>query len=79
MLLIGKILLPFIIGSLSVGDIAFESEPCLCMRDDPIVRQGKPYLRNRTGVDAEGLRARAQFLILQFHGIFLGTDSQRPL
>ena len=79
MLLIGKILLPFIIGSLSVGDMAFESEPFLCMRDDPIVRQGKPYLRNRTGVDAEGLRARAQFLILQFHGIFLGTDSQRSL
>ena len=79
MLLIGKVLLPFIVGSLAVGDMAFESEPFLRMRDDPIVWQGESYLRNRTGVDAEGLRARAQFLILQFHGIFLGTDSQRSL
>ena len=74
-----EILLPPVVGGLAIGDVSLQGEPVARARDAPVVRQGNPDLRHRTGVDTEGLRTRTQFLVLQFHRLFLGTYGEYTL
>ena len=52
---IGKILLPLVVGGLSVGYMTFQRQPVLGTGNNPVVGQSQSYLRNRTGIDAQGL------------------------
>ena len=48
-------------------------------RKGPILRQCQANLRNRTGIDTQSLATTTQSLILQFHRILLGTDTQHTM
>ena len=48
-------------------------------RKGPILRQCQTNLRNRTGIDTKSLATTTQSLILQFHRILLGTDTQHTM
>ena len=78
-LLIGESLLPSIIRLHSIGNMTFQVEPALGIWYRPVVGQCQTHLRNRTGIDAQSLRTRRQFLVLQFHGLLLATDRQHAL
>ena len=48
-------------------------------RKGPVLRQCQANLRNRTGINTQSLATTTQSLILQFHRILLGTDTQHTM
>ena len=71
--------LPVVVGKHAVGHVSLDMEPSAQEGQGVIAWQGQPHLWHRTGVDAQGLCARAQPLVLQFHVILLGTHGEHAM
>ena len=75
-LLIGERMLPTVVGHHAVSDVAFHLKPTAQGRNGPIAWQGQSHLGHRTRVDSQRLRPTAQPIVLQLHGLLLGSDGQ---
>ena len=72
----GEIVLPVLVGHLAIGDVALQVHPVVGAGQCPVVGQREPHLRHRAGIDAERLRARAEAVVLQLHGLLLAAHGQ---
>ena len=73
---IGERMLPTVVGHHAVSYVAFHLKPTAQGRNGPIARQGQSHLGHRTRVDSQRLRPTAQPIVLQLHGLLLGSDGQ---
>ena len=73
LLTVGEVVLPVVVGVLSVCDVSFQMEPSSGKRDCPIFGQRQSHLRHRTGIDAKSLRTARQQVVLHLHRIVLAS------
>ena len=79
LLLLREVVLPVLVGGLSVGHVALQSEPAVGEGQHPVVGQRQAHLRHGPRVDAQRLRTAAQLVVLQLHRELLGTHRQHAV
>ena len=70
---VGEVFLPCVVGGHAVGTVSFDGEPSLGVGYGHIVCQAYAQLWYGPCIGPEGLRAAAQLLVLQLHGLLLAA------
>ena len=78
-LFLREVVLPVLVGGLSIGHMTFQPDPAFGEWHHPIVGQRQTHLRHGTGIDAQRLRTTAQLVVLQLHRELLGTHGQHAV
>ena len=76
---IRKIVLPVLVGGLTISHMTFQPQPTIGEGQHPILGQRQAHLRHRSGIDAQQLRTAAQLIVFQLHGKFLCTHRQHTM
>ena len=76
---LGEVFLPGPVRRDAIADVALDAQPLSRAGYMPVFRQGEAHFRQWACVDAERLRAAAQAVVLELHGLLLDAEGEEPV